>query len=118
MVAMDFGMSERVKPLHEQVARMVRDEIAPLDAEFLAEIGKDGDRWTYTPRMTEVLEGLKAKARERGLWNFWLTGSERGYGLTTVEYAYLAEEMGKVILAAEGFNVYYLDTGYISYLER
>jgi len=118
MVAMDLGMSERVKPLHEQVAHMVRDEIAPLDAEFLAEIGKDGDRWTYTPRMTEVLEGLKAKARERGLWNFWLTGSERGYGLTTVEYAYLAEEMGKAYLAAEVFNCSAPDTGNMEVLER
>ena len=118
MVAMDLGMSERLKPLHEQVLRMVRDEIAPLDAEFLAEIGKDGDRWTYTPRMTEIMEGLKAKARERGLWNFWLTGSERGYGLTTVEYAYLAEEMGKAYLAAEVFNCSAPDTGNMEVLER
>mgnify|MGYP000630560850 CR=1 FL=1 len=44
--------------------------------------------------MTEIMEGLKAKAREKGLWNFWLTGSDKGYGLTTVEYAYIAEEMG------------------------
>ena len=50
----------------------------------------------HTERQLEILNGLKAEARKRGLWNFWLTDSERGYGLTTVEYAYLAEEMGKV----------------------
>src|SRR5690606_2626383 len=60
---MNLGMSERLKPLHEKVSRMVRDEIMPLDEEFLAEVGRDGDRWAYTARQTEILEGLKAKAR-------------------------------------------------------
>jgi len=46
-------------------------------------IGKSGSRWTYTKRQEEIREGLKAKARERGLWNFWLTKSKDGYGLTT-----------------------------------
>src|SRR5690606_37484745 len=92
---MNLGMTEQLKPIHEKVAKMVRDEIMPLDEEYLAEVGKDGDRWRHTARQMEILEGLKAKARERGLWNFWLTDSKRGYGLTTVEYAYLAEEMGK-----------------------
>ena len=115
---MNLGMSERLKPIHAQVAAMVRDEIAPLDDEFLAETGRSGDRWVHTPRQTEIIEGLKAKARERGLWNFWLTGSERGYGLTTVEYAYLAEEMGKAHLAAETFNCSAPDTGNMEVLER
>jgi len=115
---MNLGMTERLKPIHEKVARMVRDEIEPLDEEFLAEVGKDGDRWSYTPRQTEILEGLKAKARERGLWNFWLTDSKRGYGLTTVEYAYLAEEMGKAHLGAETFNCSAPDTGNMEVLER
>jgi acyl-CoA dehydrogenase len=110
-------MTEKVKPLHDKVSRMVREEIAPLDEEFLAEVG-EGDRWSYTPRQTEILEGLKTKAKERGLWNFWLTDSERGYGLTTVEYAYLAEEMGKAHLGAETFNCSAPDTGNMEVLER
>ena len=61
---------------------------------------------------------MKAKAKERGLWNFWLTNSERGYGLTTVEYAYLAEEMGKSHIAAEVFNCSAPDTGNMEVLER
>lgn len=115
---MNLGMSERLKPLHEKVAQMVRDEIMPLDHEFLAEVGKNGDRWAYTARQTEILEGLKAKAKERGLWNFWLTDSDRGYGLTTVEYAYLAEEMGKAHLGAETFNCSAPDTGNMEVFER
>ncbi|MEX4008606.1 acyl-CoA dehydrogenase family protein [Mesorhizobium sediminum] len=115
---MNLGMTERLKPIHDKVAQMVREEIIPLDEEFLSEVGKDGDRWSYTPRQTEILEGLKAKARERGLWNFWLTHSDRGYGLSTVEYAYLAEEMGKAHLGAETFNCSAPDTGNMEVLER
>ena len=118
MSAMDLGMTERLKPIHEKVASMVRDEIIPVDEEFLSEIGKNGDRWSYTARQTEILEGLKAKARERGLWNFWLTKSDQGYGLTTVEYAYLAEEMGKAHLGAETFNCSAPDTGNMEVIER
>ncbi|NUS21488.1 MAG: acyl-CoA dehydrogenase [Mesorhizobium sp.] len=118
MADMNLGMTERLKPIHQRVAAMVRDEIAPLGEEFLAEVGKDGDRWTYTARQTEILEGLKKTARERGLWNFWLTDSKRGYGLSTVEYAYLAEEMGKAHLGAETFNCSAPDTGNMEVLER
>lgn len=118
MTGMDLGMTERLKPIHEKVARMVRDEIMPLDEEFEAEVGRTGNRWEHTPRQIEILEGLKAKARERGLWNFWLTDSKRGYGLTTVEYAYLAEEMGKARLGAETFNCSAPDTGNMEVIER
>ncbi|WP_353644746.1 acyl-CoA dehydrogenase family protein [Mesorhizobium sp. WSM2239] len=118
MSEMALGMTERLKPIHERVARIIREEIIPLDAEFLAEVGKAGDRWVYTDRQTEILGGLKAKARERGLWNFWLTGSESGYGLSTVEYAYLAEEMGRAHLGAETFNCSAPDTGNMEVLER
>ncbi|TIO26710.1 MAG: acyl-CoA dehydrogenase, partial [Mesorhizobium sp.] len=51
-------------------------------------------------------------------WNFWLTDSKRGYGLSTVEYAYLAEEMGKAHLGAETFNCSAPDTGNMEVLER
>ncbi|MEM9048493.1 MAG: acyl-CoA dehydrogenase family protein [Pseudomonadota bacterium] len=115
---MDLGVTARVAPLISAVRAMVETEIAPLDAAFRAEIGTTGDRFEYTPRMTEILEGLKAKARAKGLWNFWLTDSEKGYGLSTVEYAYLAEEMGKVPLAAEVFNCSAPDTGNMEVFER
>lgn len=115
--AMNLGMTERLKPLHEKVATMIQEDVLPVDEEFLAEVNV-GDRWEYTPRQTEILEGLKAKAKSQGLWNFWLTDSERGFGLTTVEYAYLAEEMGKAHLGAETFNCSAPDTGNMEVFER
>lgn len=117
---MDLGVTERVRPLIEAVRRMIEEDIAPLDAEYHEEVGKafGGGRFALTERQLEILTTLKAKARERGLWNFWLTDSEKGYGLSTVEYAYLAEEMGKVRLAAEIFNCSAPDTGNMEVFER
>ena len=115
---MDLGITARVAPLIEAVRDMVTTEIAPRDAEYHAEVGKTGDRFAFTPRMTEILDELKSRARARGLWNFWLTDDDRGKGLTTVEYAYLAEEMGKVRLAAEVFNCSAPDTGNMEVLIR
>ncbi len=117
---MDLGMSDRVTPLVDGVRQMVQDDIAPLDLEFHTEIGKhpSGDRFRHTDRQIEILESLKARARKLGLWNFWLTDSENGSGLTTVEYAYLAEEMGKVGIAAEVFNCSAPDTGNMEVFER
>ena len=118
-MTMDLGMSDRVKPLVEAVRQMVSEEIMPLDEEYHHEVGKHKDgRFAFTDRQIEIRESLKAKARKRGLWNFWLTDSERGYGLSTVEYAYLAEEMGKSPLAAEIFNCSAPDTGNMEVLER
>lgn len=115
---MDLGVTEKVAPLIRAVREMIETEIKPLEVEFFAQVGVTGDRFVYSDRMTEILEGLKAEARGRGLWNFWLTGSERGYGLSTIEYAYLAEEMGKARLGAEVFNCSAPDTGNMEVLER
>lgn len=115
---MDLGMTEKVRPLVEEVRRMVRDDIMPLEDEFHAEVGKEGDRFKYTKRMREIMEGFKDKAKAKKLWNFFLTESDGGYGLTTVEYAYLAEEMGWSALAPEVFNCAAPDTGNMEVIER
>ncbi len=117
---MDLGMTPRIKELAAKVRQMVDEEIEPLDHEFEAEVGKhpSGDRFQLTDRQIEILDTLKSSARAKGLWNFWLTDSEKGQGLTTVEYAYLAEEMGKVGLAAEVFNCGAPDTGNMEVFER
>ena len=107
---MNFGMRAENRRLLDRVAAMIRDEVMPLEDEYHAEIAKE-DRWQFTARQTEILEGLKAKAKAEGLWNFWLTDSEKGFGLSTVEYAYFAEEMGKTPLGAEVFNCSAPDTG-------
>ena len=117
---MDLGITKKVAPLIDAVREMVNNEIEPLDAEFHSEVGKhpSGNRFQHTDRQLKILDELKIKARQRGLWNFWLTDSEKGYGLSTVEYAYLAEEMGKVSIAAEIFNCNAPDTGNMEVLER
>ncbi|WP_171100472.1 acyl-CoA dehydrogenase family protein [Ruegeria sp. HKCCD7255] len=116
-MTMTFGLREENQALLQRVADLIRDEVMPLEQEYHDEIGK-GDRWQYTERQAEILEGLKAKAKAAGLWNFWLTDSDKGYGLTTVEYAYFAEEMGKTPLGAEVFNCSAPDTGNMEVFER
>ncbi|MDE0529931.1 MAG: acyl-CoA dehydrogenase family protein [Albidovulum sp.] len=114
---MNLGKTERLVELHNRVVRMIVEEIKPLDSEFLAEVEKD-DRWALTRRQQEILSGLKSKARRAGLWNLWLSDGRDGNGLTTVEYAYLAEEMGKSHLAPEVFNCNAPDTGNMELLRR
>ena len=113
---MDLGVSERVAPLLEQVRQFIHEQILPVEHEFIAEIEVD-DPFVLTARQLEILSSLKGRARDAGLWNFFLTGDE-GSGLNTVEYAYLAEEMGKSRLAAEIFNCSAPDTGNMEVLHK
>lgn len=114
---MDLGISDKVRPLLDAVKTFIDEKVLPVDEEFLAEVAT-GDRWTLSDRQNEILDNLKSAAREQGLWNFWLTDSESGYGLSTVEYAYLAEETGRSHLAAEAFNCSAPDTGNMEVIER
>ena len=114
---MNIGVTDRLRPLLDAVKAFIDERVLPVDEEYLAEVA-NGDRWSLNDRQTEILDGLKDAAREEGLWNFWLTDSEEGYGLSTVEYAYLAEETGRAHLAAEAFNCSAPDTGNMEVLER
>ena len=114
---MDLGISERVAPLLKKVKSFIENNVIPVEKEFLGEIER-GDRWSFTDRQTEILETVKDKARHEGLWNFFLTEGDQGSGLTTVEYAYLAEEMGKSHMAAEAFNCSAPDTGNMEVLHK
>ena len=114
---MDFSMRPENRALLDRVATMIRDDVLPLEEEYAAEIAK-GDRWQFTDRQTEILEGLKSKAKSEGLWNFWLTDSDRGFGLSTVEYAHFAEEIGRTPLGSEVFNCSAPDTGNMEVFER
>ncbi len=114
---MDLGISERVAPILKKVKSFIESNVIPLEKEFLSEIER-GDRWSFTDRQTEILETVKDEARNEGLWNFFLTEGDQGSGLTTVEYAYLAEEMGKSHMAAEAFNCSAPDTGNMEVLHK
>jgi acyl-CoA dehydrogenase len=114
---MDLGVSKNVAPLLEEVKQFIKSEIAPVEGEYFDEIGV-GDRWTFTERQTEIMEACKEKSKAKGLWNFFLTDGEAGSGLNTVEYAHLAEEMGKSHMAAEVFNCAAPDTGNMEVLHK
>jgi acyl-CoA dehydrogenase len=116
-MSLNLGLNPAHAPLLARVKEMIQTEIIPLEEAYQAEISK-GDRWTYTERQSEILEGLKAKAKAAGLWNFWLTESDKGLGLTTIDYAYFAEEMGRTPLGAEVFNCSAPDTGNMEVFER
>ncbi len=114
---MDLGISAKIAPILADVRNFMAQEIEPVEHEYLEQINV-GDRWQHTARQVEIMEGLKAKARAAGLWNFFLTDGEAGSGLNTVEYAYLAEEMGKSHIAAEVFNCAAPDTGNMEVLHK
>ena len=114
---MDLGISAKVKPVLGEVKNFIDTEILPLEMEYHREVGK-GSRWEFTNRQAEIIEGLKRKAKARNLWNFFLTHWKGGYGLNTVEYAYIAEETGRSFLAPEVFNCAAPDTGNMEVLAR
>jgi acyl-CoA dehydrogenase len=113
---MDFAHSERTQALRDRLARFMRDEVAPAETAYRAELGGSGD-WRVW-RQPAVMEALKAKARDAGLWNLFLPEAEYGAGLSNVEYAPLAEIMGHSFIAPEAFNCNAPDTGNMEVLVR
>ena len=93
----DLKMSAEAQPLLEAVKRHIAENVEPITEEYFAENEKKEDRWTHTPRQRELMEGAKQKAREAGLWNFFLPDAESGEGLKNLDFAYLAAELGKAI---------------------
>ncbi len=108
-----FPLSDRAQELLDQVAAFMDEHVYPNEARYHEEIA-DGDRWRPVP----VLEELKARARERGLWNLFLPESELGAGLSNYEYAHLCELMGRSPMAPEAFNCSAPDTGNMEVLVR
>ncbi len=115
---LDLRMSEGVRPLYDAVVAFIAAEVDPITEEF-HRLGEDrADRWSWAPGQLELLDGAKAKARELGLWNFFLPNAETGRGLSNLDYAYIAAELGKNRLASECLNCSAPDTGNMEVLER
>ncbi|MBO0333983.1 acyl-CoA dehydrogenase family protein [Sneathiella sp. CAU 1612] len=114
----NLAMSEEARPLLYAVQKHIKENVAPITDEFFALNEKKEDRWSWHPRQLELLEGAKAKAKESGLWNFFLPDAETGEGLSNLDYAYIAAELGKYTLAAETLNCSAPDTGNMEVLER
>ena len=115
---LDLRMSEDVRPLYDAVVSFIRNEVDPITEEFYR-LGADReDRWGWAPGQLELLDEAKAKARANGLWNFFLPDAETGQGLSNLDYAYIANELGKNRLASECLNCSAPDTGNMEVLER
>ena len=114
----DLRMSDKALPLYNQVKQFIKDVVQPMSEEFhrLGE-GKT-DIWSYAPGQLEVLEAAKDKAKAAGLWNFFLPDAHTGEGLSNLDYAYIAVELGKNPMASETMNCAAPDTGNMEVLER
>ncbi len=110
---MDFEHSPRARELLERLDAFIEREILPREEPYHREILARSDPWIVHP----AIEELKGKAREEGLWNLFLPGSPvvggqvQGAGLSNVEYAPLAERMGRSLIASEVCNCNAPDTG-------
>jgi len=109
-----FAMSERARDLRERVARFQRELIEPAEAEYSAHLQQPGQRWTIPP----VMENLKSQARAADLWNLFLPDTNHGAGLSNLDYAPLAEIMGRSLIAPEVFNCNAPDTGNMEVLAQ
>ena len=108
-----YPQTERVQEIRRQLERFMDEHIYPNEARHYREAEELGP-WKVYP----IVEELKPLAKRQGLWNLFLPDSDRGAGLTNLEYAALCEVMGRSHLAPEVFNCSAPDTGNMEVLER
>jgi len=111
---MDFDYSPKVQQLRSRVSEFMETHVYPNEAAYFEYLDAGPTRWTIPP----VMEELKARARDAGLWNLFLPESDLGAGLTNLEYAPLAEIMGRSPIGSEVFNCSAPDTGNMEVLVR
>jgi acyl-CoA dehydrogenase len=109
---MNFEHSQKAQDYIARVKEFMRSHVEPIEQQLYADMhvlnpGGDWKNWKLDPR----IEALKEIAKEQGLWNLFLPDAELGKGLTTLEYAPLAEQMGRTLFAPEIFNCNAPDTG-------
>ena len=114
----NLEMSDKAKPLLAAVIEHIHENVDPITEEYFALGEGRENRWSHTPEQIALLETAKQKARDAGLWNFFLPNAETGEGLSNLDYAYIAAELGKSPLASETLNCSAPDTGNMEVLER
>ena len=114
----ELSISPAAQPLMVRVKAHIEQNVKPITEEFFALDKTKDNRWTWHPRQLELLDEAKEKAKQSGLWNFFLPDSDTGEGLTNLDYAYIAAELGKYELASESLNCSAPDTGNMEVLER
>lgn len=112
---MDFSYSEKTKKLEQQLTQFMEEHVYPNEKLFEQQLNEQADRWSEIP---PIMEELKGKAKDAGLWNLFLPESEYGAGLTNQEYAPLCEIMGRSLIGPEIFNCNAPDTGNMEVLVR
>ncbi len=110
---MNFQFNDRVQALQDHLTRFMEEHVYPLEDDYPRYVEEAGG-WA-TP---SVIDDLKSKARSEGLWNLFMSGDEFGAGLSNLEYAPLAEIMGRVTWSSEVFNCSAPDTGNMEVLVR
>jgi len=111
---MDFEHSKKVTDLVVRLEDFMDKHVYPVEKEYEDYFKTTDNLWKSPPLMTE----LKEKAKQAELWNLFLPESERGAGLTNLEYAPLAEVMGRVTWCSEVFNCTAPDTGNMEVIDR
>ncbi len=111
---MDFTYSDKTQALISRLQAFMDSQIYPNEAAVREQHASLPDRWDTPP----LIEELKKEAQDAGLWNLFLPESERGAGLSNLEYAPLCEIMGRVAFAPEVFNCAAPDTGNMEVLDR
>ncbi|OJK05461.1 acyl-CoA dehydrogenase [Acinetobacter baumannii] len=114
-----FELSKKAQNFAERTKKFIQEEIEPVEAKFweeVHELNPDGNwkKWQWP----ELLETLKSKAKQEGLWNMFLPDEKLGAGLTVQEYAHIAELTGRSLLAPTVFNCNAPDTGNMEVLWR
>lgn len=112
---MYFSYSDKVVKLQEELTSFMEEHIYPNERLYEQQLNEQPSRWSAVP---PIMEELKEKAKQAGLWNLFLPESEYGAGLTNVEYAPLCEIMGRSIIGPEAFNCGAPDTGNMEVLVR
>lgn len=112
---MDFSYSQKTRDLQQVLIGFMEEFVYPNEKKYEEQVNAMQDRWGEVPK---VMETLKMKAREQGLWNLFLPESEYGAGLTNQEYAPLCEIMGRSSIGPEVFNCNAPDTGNMEVLVR
>lgn len=112
---MEFSFSRKVKELMEKLNHFMEEYIYPNENVYEKQLAEQENRWCQVP---PIIEELKGKAKEQGLWNLFLPDREYGAGLSNLEYAPLCEIMGRSLIAPEVFNCSAPDTGNMEVLVR
>ena len=114
----NLAISEKGRLLLDRVTAFISDEVAPMEERYFALQTGHPDRWNFAPGQLELLDSAKSRAKEAGLWNFFLPNAETGEGLSNLDYAYIAMQLGRTRLGPECLNCSPPDTGNMEVLER